>query len=353
MLNFAVVGCGRIGRRHADLLNSGAVNGAQLIAVCDSDQGRLESFSSHYGCLGFQRIEDLGSVPNLDVVVICTPSGDHASTSISAASLGAHIVVEKPMALTLADADRMILACAEHQVKLFVVKQNRFNLPIQKIRELIDSGRLGRLTLGTVRVRWCRPDSYYAQDAWRGTWSQDGGVLANQASHHIDALEWMMGDVESVYAVGKTALANIEVEDTALAILKFNSGALGVIEATTATRPRDLEGSLSILGEFGSVEVSGKSLNQLRTWEMVKPNDADRDVVDNYSENPPDVYGFGHRRYLDHVVDCIVNDSSQLVDGFEGRKSLELINAIYESIETGKEVSLRFVPKLSKLGGIA
>lgn len=351
LLRFAIVGCGRIGKRHAELLASGSISGANLVAVCDLNEERASAFSTDYGCPSFMTINEMimGSKP--DVVVICTPSGDHAASAITAAQLGCNIVVEKPMALTLVDADRMILACAENQVKLFVVKQNRFNLPVQKLREAVVSGRLGKITLGTVRVRWCRPDSYYKQDAWRGTWSQDGGVLANQASHHIDALEWMMGEVDSVYAVARTFLADIEVEDTALAILRFKSGALGLIEATTATRPRDLEGSLSILGEFGTVEVAGTALNKLRIWELSTMEKGDPVDLTQFSENPPDVYGFGHRRYLEHVVDCIENDTHQLVDGFEGRKSLELINAIYESIETGKEVSLRFVPKHSRLGG--
>jgi len=345
------VGCGRIGKRHAELLASGSITGARLVAVCDLVEERASVFSADYGCPSFSSIYEMVSEANPDIVIICTPSGNHAESTVEAAKLGCHIVVEKPMALTLADADRMILACAENHVKLFVVKQNRFNLPVQKVYEAVSSGRLGKITLGTIRVRWCRPDSYYEQDAWRGTWLQDGGVLANQASHHIDALEWMMGEVDSVYAISKTFLADIEVEDTALAILRFKSGALGLIEATTATRPRDLEGSLSILGEFGTVEVAGTALNQLRTWELSTAEEEDPKDLTQFSENPPDVYGFGHRRYLEHVVDCIENDTNQLVDGFEGRKSLELINAIYESIETSKEVNLRFVPKHSKLGG--
>src|SRR5205814_6206791 len=159
-----------------------------------------------------------------------------------------HIMVEKPMALTLTDADRMIAACDQAGIKLFVVKQNRFNVPVMKLREALEAGRFGRLVLGTVRVRWCRTQAYYDQDAWRGTWALDGGVLSNQASHHIDVLEWMMGDVDSVFAKSTTALVKIEAEDTAVVVLKFKSGALGVIEATTAARPRDLEGSVSILG---------------------------------------------------------------------------------------------------------
>ena len=244
----------------------------------------------------------------------------------------------------------MIRACDEAGIRLFVIKQNRFNVPVQKAREALDNGRFGKLVLGTVRVRWCRPQHYYDQDSWRGTWKYDGGVLTNQASHHVDLLEWMLGDVESVFAKSTTALVNIEAEDTAVVTLKFRNGALGIIEATTATRPKDLEGSLSILGENGSVVIGGFAVNQLQTWNFTNEEPGDSEVLENYSVNPPDVYGFGHRSYYEHVVQCLAEQSAQLVDGLEGRRSLELIHAIYESIETGKEVFLRFQPNKVKLG---
>jgi len=259
-------------------------------------------------------------------------------------------VVEKPMALTLDDADAMIHSCGLAGVKLFVVKQTRFNVPVVKARQALQAGRFGKLTLGTVRVRWCRPQAYYDQAAWRGTWAMDGGVLSNQASHHVDLLEWMMGDVESVFAMGATALANIEAEDTAIVTLRFKNGALGIIEATTATRPNDLEGSLSVLGEGGSVEIGGFAVNKMKVWSFVEPESGDEEVMEKYSVNPPNVYGFGHQAYYEHVVDCIMNNRQQLVDGLVGRKSLELIIAIYESIETGKEVPLRFRAKQCRLG---
>jgi predicted dehydrogenase len=266
------------------------------------------------------------------------------------AAYGKHIVVEKPMALTLPDADAMIRACDAARVKLFVVKQNRYNLPVQKLRAAVEEGRFGKLVLATVRVRWCRTQAYYDQDPWRGTWAQDGGVFSNQASHHVDLLEWMVGEVESVFAKSATALVNIEAEDTGVVVVKFANGALGLIEATTATRPKDLEGSISILGERGSVEIGGFAVNQMKTWNFSDPRAEDEEVVREYRENPPNVYGFGHVRYLRHVVDCIVSGSPALVDGLEGRKSLELISAIYESIETGREVFLRFAPRHGRLG---
>jgi UDP-N-acetyl-2-amino-2-deoxyglucuronate dehydrogenase len=204
--------------------------------------------------------------------------------------------------------------------------------------------------MGTVRVRWCRRQDYYAQDAWRGTWAFDGGVLTNQASHHVDLLEWMMGDVESVFARSATALVDIETEDTAVVVLKFRNGALGVIEATTAARPTDLEGSISVLGEGGTVEIGGFAVNQMKTWRFGEPRETDAEVLEKYSVNPPNVYGFGHQAYYEHVVDVMDNGTRQLVDGLEGRRSLELISAIYESIETGQEVSLHFKPKKCRLG---
>lgn len=349
-LRFALVGCGRIGKRHADLLSSGAIDGATLLAVCDTDENRARSFGETYGVPWFTDLDGMCSQTQPDVASVCTPSGDHAQTTVELASRRVHVVVEKPMALTLQDADRMILACSESQVKLFVVKQNRFNVPIRRAREAVEAGRLGKMVMGTVRVRWCREQAYYDQDAWRGTWAQDGGVLSNQASHHVDVLEWMMGDVDSVYAVARTALADIEAEDTAVAVLKFSSGAIGVIEATTATRPRDLEGSLSLLGEKGSIVIGGFALNKLETWNFVEESTSDSVTLDQYSVNPPDVYGFGHRAYLEHVVDCIRENTQQLVDGFEGRRSLELILAIYESIETGQEIPMRFRPLHGRLG---
>jgi predicted dehydrogenase len=254
------------------------------------------------------------------------------------------------MALTLDDADKAIKSCAENGVKLFVVKQNRYNLPVVKLREAIDSGRFGKLVLGTVRVRWCRRQNYYDQDSWRGTWSMDGGVFSNQASHHVDLLRLMMGDVESVYAKSTTRLANIQAEDTGVALLKFRNGALGVLEATTATRPIDIEGSISILGEKGMVEIGGFAVNQMKHWKFEESLPEDSDILGMYSQNPPDVYGFGHVAFLQSVVDSIANDKKPSVDGAEGRRSLEIIHAMYESIETGSEVSLGFVPKKSRLG---
>ena len=350
MINFALVGCGRISKRHSELLGESQIDGAKLVAVCDTSIEKAALIAEKYDIPAYQCMHEMMANNNIDVVVVLTESGLHSKHTVELAPYGAHIMVEKPMALSLDDADKMINACDENFVKLFVVKQNRFNVPVVELRKALDEGRFGKLIMGTVRVRWCRPQAYYDQDPWRGTWAYDGGVLTNQASHHVDLLEWMMGDVESVFAKSKQALADIEAEDTAVVMLKFRNGALGMIEATTAIRPKDLEGSISILGETGSVEIGGFAVNEMKTWNFSDKQPADDDVIDKYSVNPPNVYGFGHQSYYEHVIDCINNKTPQLVDGLQGRKSLELINAIYESIETGQEVSLRFTPKFSKLG---
>ncbi|MGB9129528.1 MAG: Gfo/Idh/MocA family oxidoreductase [Thiobacillus sp.] len=349
MYKFALVGCGRIAKRHAELL-SGVVSGAKLVAVCDLDADKARTFGERHGVDWYQSMDEMVSRAQPDVISVLTPSGLHREHVLQLAPYGKHIVVEKPMALTLDDADAMIAACDEHGSRLFVVKQNRFNVPVVKLREAMEKKRFGKLVMGTVRVRWCRTQAYYDMDAWRGTWALDGGVLTNQASHHVDLLEWMMGDVESVFAKSTTALVNIESEDTAIAVLKFRNGALGCIEATTATRPKDLEGSISILGEKGTVEIGGFAVNQMKTWSFSEQEADDADVMQKYSVNPPNVYGFGHQAYYEHVLDCLQSGRQQLVDGLEGRRSIELISAIYESIETGLEVPLRFIPKRCRLG---
>ena len=346
----ALVGCGRISVRHAELLTSQELPEAQLVAVCDVDVDKARLTGEKYGVPHYSSMDTMAQEVEVDLFSVLTPSGAHAEHVNHLAPYGRNILVEKPMALTLAEADQMIRTCDQHGVRLFVVKQNRFNLPVQKMREALEAGRFGRLVLGTVRVRWCRRQDYYDRDARRGTWAHDGGVLTNQASHHVDLLEWMMGDVESVFARSTTALVNIEAEDTAVVTLKFTNGALGIIEATTATRPKDLEGSISILGETGTVEIGGFAVNELKTWAFETELEGDQDVVSNYSVNPPNVYGFGHKAYYEHVIASIKNNTPQLVDGLEGRRSLELISAIYESIETGQEVFLRFQPKHCRLG---
>ncbi|GMT48627.1 MAG: oxidoreductase [bacterium] len=350
MLKFALVGCGRIAKRHSELLGLNQIENAKLVAVCDTVEHKAKAISEKFDIPYHTDMNEMMEKENIDVISILTESDYHAKHVINLTQYKKHMVVEKPMALTLDDEDQMIRTCDENGCKLFIVKQNRFNLPVIKLKEAMDQKRFGKLVLGTVRVRWCRKQKYYDQDPWRGTWAYDGGVLTNQASHHIDLLEWIMGEVESVFAKSITALSSIEVEDTAVVTVKFKNGALGIIEATTATRPKDLEGSISVLGEKGSVEIGGFAVNEMKTWSFSTQQSEDDEVINKYSVNPPNVYGFGHKAYYDHVIDSILNNRKQLVDGLEDRKSLELISAIYELIETGKEVFLRFKPKKCRLG---
>jgi UDP-N-acetyl-2-amino-2-deoxyglucuronate dehydrogenase len=348
-LKFALVGCGRISRKHVDAI--GRAPNARLVAVCDIELAKAKAIGDKLGIPAFADMDEMvRRVPEIDVVNVLTPTGYHAQHVVRLAAHKKHVVVEKPMALKLEDADEMIMACDRAGVRLFVVKQNRYNAPVQRLRKALEAGRFGKLVMGTVRVRWCRRQDYYDQDAWRGTWELDGGVLANQASHHVDLLMWMLGPVESVIAMTATQLVNVETEDTAAVLLRFTNGALGIVEATTATRPVDLEGSLSVLGERGTVVIGGFAVNELATWKFEEPTAEDATVIDESRTLPDNVYGFGHQAFIENVIKTIRGQGAALVDGLEGRKSIEVINAIYESVQTGREVPLRYRPKLSPLG---
>ena len=348
---FALVGCGRISGKHIEAINE--IKNAEVVAVCDINTDKAKTTADKIGNINFySSYDDMLQKEDVDIVSILTPSGLHAKHTIDIVKkYKKHIVVEKPMALKLSDADEMIKVCDTNSVRLFVVKQNRYNLPVQKLREAIEGKKFGKMVMGTVRVRWAREQKYYDMDAWRGTWELDGGVITNQASHHIDLLEWMLGEPVSVMAKTETYLSDIEVDDTAAAIISFENGSMGIVEATTAVRPKDLEGSLSVFGENGSVVIGGFAVNKMETWNFKDMTEEEsKKIVEKYSELPPNIYGFGHQRYLEHVIDCIENNKQALVDGIEGRKSLELINAMYESAETGKEIFLKFHPNKSRLG---
>jgi len=346
-IRFAIVGCGDIIKKH--LISLRRIENAVIVAVCDKNANLAKHIGEENNIPWFTDAHEMAETIEFDVFTILTPSGIHAMQILDLMKHRRHFVVEKPLALRIEDADQVLEACDRHRVKIFVVKQNRFNLPIQKLKQAIDQKRFGKMVMGTIRIRWCRPQSYYDARNWRGTWAQDGGVLTNQASHHIDLLCWLMGNVDSVMAMTSTRLANIEAEDTGIALLRFVNGALGIIEATTAARPNDLEGSISILGEKGTVEVGGFFANQLKTWKFSEPIAEDETVFNEWGTNP-DQLAWNHTAYLKNVVESIINDHRGLVDGIEGRRSLELINAIYESAETGQEVFLRFRPKKCKLG---
>ena len=348
-LRFALVGCGNIASKHARAVQR--IEHAELGAFVDSSPARANEFSSKYGAPAFTSIAEMMRTmgDQIDVFTVLTPSGAHCANVLELAKYGRPIIVEKPMALRLDDADRMIEACDLHGAKLFVVHQNRYNPAIAKAREALVQGRFGRLVLGTVRLRWRRDQAYYDSESWRGTWAHDGGVFMNQAAHHIDMLTWFMGSVESVRSLASTRLVNIEAEDTGVAIVRFDSGALGVLEATTGARPKDLEGSISILGEKGSVVIGGFFMNELVTWNFEDKQPIDDVVFAEFGNNPPD-FSYNHTEYLRGVIDAIQTKKAGLVNGLEGRRSLELITAIYESIETNADVQLRFRPKKCRLG---
>ena len=349
-IGFALMGCGQIGQKHARLLARDGLD-ARLVAVCDIDPEKAASLSRSFRVPGFTSLHEMidGVGPEIDVVNVCTPSGCHADDTMQIASYKKHIVVEKPLALRIDDGEKIIEHCDRAGVKLFVVWQNRLNLPVQKLYEAIKSDRFGKIIMASARVRWRRDQSYYDRDPWRGTWQWDGGVFANQASHLIDLLMWLVGDVDSVFAYKNRSLADIECEDTGVAVMKFRNGALGVVEATTAVRPKDMGASISILGERGTVEIGGYAVNQLMTWEFLDADETDKQVRMQYAQNPCD--GFAHREFFGNVIDNVRHNGAALVDGLEGLKSVRMISAIYESAETGAEVSLRsFVPRYVRLG---
>jgi len=350
-LRFAIVGCGRIAsQKHAPLL-AGELEEAALEAVCDVKPERARQMGERYGVPFYTdfhiMMRERGSI---DVVNICTESGNHGRHAVSLARHGKHIVVEKPMALTLSDARAMREACRRNGCRLFVVQQNRYNPPVLKLREAIREGRFGRIFLATARVRWCRHQDYYDRDAWRGTWALDGGVFSQQANHYLDALEWLAGGVKSVFARSANTFASIEAEDTGTVSLTFRNGALGMIEATTAARPSDIEGSISILGSRGTAEVGGFALNEMREWRFDDRRPGDDSIRELCSTSPPTVYGFGHYQYLKDVIDAIASGRRAPVGGAEGEKALRLIHAVYASIEKGREVFLDNHPVSRKLG---
>jgi UDP-N-acetyl-2-amino-2-deoxyglucuronate dehydrogenase len=333
----ALVGCGRISRNHFDAIRK--VDGLTLVAVADTDLARAKEMGAAQGVPAFGSLEEmLKSVPS-DLAVICTPSGLHPSHGILAARAGRHVLTEKPMAISLDAADQLVQACDAAGVNLFVVKQNRLNPPIQLLRRAVDKGRFGRIYMANVTVRWTRPQEYYDAEPWRGTWEFDGGAMMNQASHYVDLMQWLMGPVESLMAKTATQARRIEAEDSGVAVLKFRSGALGVLEVSVLTYPRNLEGSITILGEKGSVKIGGTAVNKVEHWSFADYDDDDKQV-DAANTNPPSVYGFGHEGYYRNVLSVLRGEAKADTDGRAGRKSLELILGIYESAKIGREVPI-------------
>ena len=337
IIRFALIGCGAIAHKHVCALNR--IPNTKIVGVYDNDSDVAKSFSQRYSIPCFPDAESMISKTDPMVLNILTPSGYHCRDILSLVKFKKHFIVEKPLALNLNETDRALNKCNELGLKIFVVKQNRFNPPIKKLKEALDKNRFGKPVLGTVRVRWSRDQAYYDQRPWRGTCELDGGIFANQASHHIDLLVWMMGAVDNVIASTATRLMDIETEDTGGALIEFTSGALGIIEITTATRPKDLEGSISILGENGSVEVGGFFVNKLKTWNFDKPHPMDDDIWEKYS-SVPDELAWNHTELFKNIVKSLRQGTSGLIEGNEARKAVELIDAIYQSAKKRERIYL-------------
>ena len=323
-IRFGLIGCGAISQKHVEALKH--LECALLVAVADKDQSRAAAVAARAATDWYTDYRFVLDRDDVDAVIIATPSGLHASMSLEALSCGKHVVVEKPMAMSLADADRMIEADDRAGRVLSVVHHNRFNMASQLLKRAIDEGRLGRLVWGSASVKWYRPQEYYDESGWRGTVSMDGGVLLNQAIHHIDLLLWYMGAVADVRAFRSTLGHKIEAEDTAVAALRFENGAIGSIDATTCAYPRNLEETITVLGECGSVVMGGGKLNNLRAWRI--EGESDEEAIHLVqSDQPPKWYG--HYKVLEDTVEAIREQRRPSVDGHEARKALELILGIY------------------------
>ena len=333
----ALAGCGRISKNHFEAIDQ--VDGLELVAVCDTDPERAAQAGAQWNVPHYTSYEKMLKESKADVVTIATPSGLHPDQGVEAARAGKHVVMEKPMAISLTGADALVHACDKAGVQLFVVKQNRLNPPVQLLKRAVDKNRFGRIFMASCTVHWARPQEYYDQAPWRGTWEFDGGAFMNQASHYVDLIQWVMGPVESVIAKTATLARRIETEDSGIAILKFRSGALGTIQVTMLAYPRNLEGSLTILGEKGSAKIGGTAVNKIEHWEFAEYDDDDKQV-EAANSTPPNVYGLGHQGYYRNVLAVLRDEAKPDTDGRAGRKSLELILGIYESAKTGREVPL-------------
>jgi UDP-N-acetyl-2-amino-2-deoxyglucuronate dehydrogenase len=337
-IRFAVVGCGRIATNHFAALREHAQD-AELVAVCDPDRAALDKAVAATGARGFDNLGALLDEAQPDITVLCTPSGLHSQQAIKVAQRGCHVVTEKPMATRWSDGLDMVRACDEAGVRLFVVKQNRRNATLQLLKRAVEQGRFGRIFMVTINVFWSRPQQYYDSARWRGTWEFDGGALMNQASHYVDLIDWLVGPVESVQAYIATLARNIQVEDTATVGVRWRSGALGSINVTMLAYPKNFEGSVTILGEHGTVRIGGVAVNEIQQWQFADSRPEDKDVgAANYTTTS--VYGFGHPLYYENVIKALRGECEPETDGREGLRSLEVLIASYLSARDGRRVAL-------------
>jgi UDP-N-acetyl-2-amino-2-deoxyglucuronate dehydrogenase len=337
-VRFALAGCGRIAANHFEAISHHAAH-AELVAVCDVDPQALQAAAARTGATGFDHYGEMLAQTQADCVVLATPSGLHPAQATEAAQAGFHVMTEKPMATRWADGLAMVKACDEAGVRLFVVKQNRRNRTLQLLRQAIDGRRFGRIHMVTINVFWSRPQSYYDSSPWRGTWEFDGGAFMNQASHYVDLLDWLIGPVESVQAYTATLARDIQVEDTGVVSIRWRTGALGSMNVTMLTYPKNLEGSITILGEKGTVRLGGVAVNRVDHWEFADA-DADDERVAQASYETTSVYGFGHPLYYDNVIQALRGEADPETDGREGLRSLEILIATYLSARDGRRVAM-------------
>ncbi len=337
-VRFALVGCGRIAANHFSALEKHS-DRTELVAVCDIDPAALEAAARRTGARSYSSIDEMLVETDADIVILTTPSGLHAEQTIKIAASGKHVMTEKPMATRWKDGLSMIKACDEANVRLFVVKQNRRNATLQLVKQAVEQNRFGRIYMVNINVFWTRPQEYYDSASWRGTWEFDGGALMNQASHYVDLLDWLVGPIESLQAYTATLARNIEVEDSAVVSVRWRSGALGSMNVTMLTYPRNLEGSITILGEKGTVRLGGVAVNEIQHWEFDTPHESDTKVQEASYETTS-VYGFGHPLYYDNVIKVLKGEAEPETDGREGLKSLEVLIAAYLSSRDGKRVAL-------------
>lgn len=336
-IRVAIVGCGRISKNHFGSIEK-HLDDLELISVCDSNSTTLVEHTEKYKVPGYLDFGKMLRSEQLDLVVLCTPSGVHPDQAVIAAKHGVHVVTEKPMATRWQDGVRMVKACDEAGVHLFVVKQNRQNTTLQLLKRAVEEKRFGKIHMVHLNVFWTRPQAYYDQASWRGTWEFDGGAFMNQASHYVDLLDWLIGPVERVQCMVSTT-RDIEVEDTGVMNVKWRNGALGSMSVTMLTYPKNLEGSITILGEKGSVRVGGVAVNEIQLWQFSEPCDYD-DQIKAANYETTSVYGFGHPLYYKNVIDVMRGEAEPETDGREGLKSLELLIAAYISARDGKTISL-------------
>lgn len=337
-IRFAVVGCGRISQKHFEAIRKHERN-AELVSICDTNQTALDAACKATGVVGYGSLDELLSKSNCDIVVLCTPSGLHPSQTIKVARAHKHVMTEKPMATRWADGLEMVRACDEAGVRLFVVKQNRQNSTLQLVKRAIEKKRFGRIYMGNINVFWQRPQEYFDSAKWRGTWEFDGGALMNQASHYVDLADWLVGPIESVQAYVATLARDIQVEDTAVVGVRWRSGALGSINVTMLTYPRNFEGSITIFGETGTVRIGGVAVNEIQTWEFADQDDDD-ELVKGANYQTTSVYGFGHPLYYENVIQTLQGVAEPETDGREGLRSLEILIASYLSARDGRRVAL-------------